>query len=207
MTGETWAEDATRLVATSQQVVAAATPPQGLTYEPEGAGVVRVSEGRGGRPEIAIDTAWERSLRPADLGPAVSAALAAHLRADRAEPASVEPWTPRIPEHDLTAALNRLNAALAASSAQLASVQRRLAGEEPATMVANQRGSVRVQVQNGRLAGVEIDPAWASGKTGATIAMEIGDVLAEALDAEQPPALDPIVTDPYAALAFLKETL
>ena len=208
MASDSFAADIDRLLAGSRQVIAAARPPEGMMPASGSSDLVRVTDGRGGRPEITIATAWERSVRASELGHVVSRALASFDQATRqaAVAEAPEPWTPTVPDRDLTPALNRLNAALAASAAQLSSMMRRLEGEPPQSII-GERGHVRIDVEDGRVGMVTIDPTWATGKSGATIAMEVGNVLADVLAAEPPPPQDPIVTDPYAALAFLKETL
>lgn len=209
MARDSFAADAERLLAGSRRVIAASRAPEGMLPDPVTSDAVRVTDGRDGRPQITIHATWERSLPAGDLGNAVTGALAAFHRSNEPVGSSaedVEPWSPTVPTGDLTPALNRLNAALAESSAQLSAVMRRLSGEASPTITGD-RGHVRVAVEDGRAGVVTIDPSWASGKSGATVAMEVGNVLADALAVEPLPVKDPMVTDPYAALAFLKETL
>jgi hypothetical protein len=53
---------------------------------------------------------------------------------------------------------------------------------------------------------VEIDPRWATGKSGTTIGMEISGVVADAATTRTEPT-DSLATDPSAVYEFLRETL
>jgi hypothetical protein len=204
----THASEIDRLIHSSKDVIAAARRPAGLEAEVPVSSAVKVAEGRAGAPEVRIETAWERVVPAAELGDAVTAAITSFLR--ERQPA-VEPeeelpaWHPDTSGQNLNAAMQRINAALDASFAKLGEAQGQLTGVGRATL-SDERGRVRAQAQDGHVTSVEIDPAWATGKSGATIGMEISGVMADAATTRTEPA-DPLATDPRAVYEFLRETL
>jgi hypothetical protein len=202
------ASEIDRLIHSSKDVIAAARRPDGLDPAVPLSSAVKVTEGRTGAPEVRIETAWERDLPAAELGTAVTAAITSFLR--ERQPA-VEPeedlpeWHPDTSGQNLNAAMQRINAALDASFAKLAEAQGQLTGERRTTL-ADERGHVRAQAQDGTVTSVEIDPRWATGKSGTTIGMEISGVVADAATTRSEPT-DPLATDPRAVYEFLREAL
>ena len=204
----THASDIDRLIHSSKDVIAAARRPDGLELEVPVSSAVKVTEGRAGAPEVRIETAWERVVPAAELGDAVTAAITSFLRERQAvvEPEEELPaWHPDTSGQNLNAAMERINAALDASFAKLGEAQGQLTGERRATLT-DERGRVRAQAQGGNVTSVEIDPAWATGKSGTTIGMEISGVMADAGTTRTEPT-DPLATDPRAVYEFLRETL
>jgi len=168
---------------------------------------VTVLEGRDGGPEVRLDTAWERLVPATELGTAVTAAITTFLRAQQpeAEPVEALPaWHPDTSGENLTAAMERINAALGESYAKLAHSQKLLAGEAPT--LATERGTVRARAQDGNVVAVDIDASWATGKSGATIGMEISGVMADGATTRTTPG-DPLATDPLAVYDYLREML
>ena len=204
----THASEIDRLIHSSKDVIAAARRPAGLELEAPVSSAVKVAEGRAGVPEVRIETAWERVVPAAELGMAVTAAITSFLRERQPAVAPEEElpaWHPDTSGQNLNAAMQRINAALDASFAKLAEVQGQLTGEGRSTL-ADERGRVRAQAQDGTVTSVEIDPAWATGKSGATIGMEISGVTADAATTRTT-STDPLATDPRAVYEFLRETL
>lgn len=204
----THASEIDRLIHSSKDVIAAARRPDGLELEVPVSSAVKVTEGRAGAPEVRIETAWERVVPAAELGRAVTAAITSFLRERQAVVAPEEElpaWQPDTSGQNLNAAMERINAALDASFAKLGEAQGQLTGERRATL-ADERGRVRAQAQGGNVTSVEIDPAWATGKSGTTIGMEISGVMADAGTTRAEPT-DPLATDPRAVYEFLRETL
>lgn len=204
----THASEIDRLIHSSKDVIAAARRPDGLEAEVPVSSAVKVAEGRAGAPEVRIETAWERVVPAAELGDAVTAAITSFLRERQAvvEPEEELPaWHPDTSGQNLNAAMERINAALDASFAKLGEAQGQLTGERRATLT-DERGRVRAQAQGGNVTSVEIDPAWATGKSGTTIGMEISGVMADAGTTRTEPT-DPLATDPRAVYEFLRETL
>jgi len=164
----THASEIDRLIHSSKDVIAAARRPDGLEAEVPVSSAVKVAEGRAGAPEVRIETAWERVVPAAELGDAVTAAITSFLRERQAvvEPEEELPaWHPDTSGQNLNAAMERINAALDASFAKLGEAQGQLTGERRATLT-DERGRVRAQAQGGNVTSVEIDPAWATGKSG-----------------------------------------
>ena len=204
----THASEIDRLIHSSKDVIAAARRPDGLELEAPVSSAVKVAEGRAGVPEVRIETAWERVVPAAELGMAVTAAITSFLRERQPAVAPEEElpaWHPDTSGQNLNAAMQRINAALDASFAKLAEVQGQLTGEGRSTL-ADEGGRVRAQAQDGTVTSVEIDPAWATGKSGATIGMEISGVTADAATTRTT-STDPLATDPRAVYEFLRETL
>ena len=202
------ASEIDRLIHSSKDVIAAARRPDGLELDVPVSSAVKVTEGRAGAPEVRIETAWERVVPAAELGTAVTAAITSFLRERQpvVEPEEELPaWHPDTSGQNLNAAMERINAALDASFAELGEAQGQLTGERRATL-ADERGRVRAQAQGGNVTSVEIDPAWATGKSGNTIGMEISGVMADAAMTRTEPT-DPLATDPRAVYEFLRETL
>jgi len=196
------------LIHSSKDVIAAARRPDGLDPAVPASSAVKVTEGRAGVPEVRIETALERVVPAAELGTAVTAAITSFLRERQPEVAPEEElpaWQPDTSGQNLNGAMLRINAALDASFAKLAEAQGQLTGEGRATL-ADERGRVRAEVQGGTVTSVEIDPGWATGKSGATIGMEISGVMADAATTRTEPT-DPLATDPRALYEFLRETL
>jgi len=204
----THASEIDRLIHSSKDVIAAARRPDGLELEVPVSSTVKVTEGRAGAPEVRIETAWERVVPAAELGTAVTAAITSFLRERQpvVEPEEELPaWHPGTSGQNLNAAMERINAALDASFAKLGEAQGQLTGERRATLT-DDRGRVRAEAQGGNVTSVEIDPAWATGKSGTTIGMEISGVMADAATTRTEPT-DPLATDPRAVYEFLRETL
>jgi len=204
----THASEIDRLIHSSKDVIAAARRPDGLELEVPVSSTVKVTEGRAGAPEVRIETAWERVVPAAELGTAVTAAITSFLRERQpvVEPEEELPaWHPDTSGQNLNAAMERINAALDASFAKLGEAQGQLTGERRATLT-DDRGRVRAEAQGGNVTSVEIDPAWATGKSGTTIGMEISGVMADAATTRTAPT-DPLATDPRAVYEFLRETL
>lgn len=207
MSENTHASHIDRLIQGSKDVIAAARRPDGMDAEVDVPSAVKVTEGRTGQPEIRLDATWERAVPAAELGTAVTAAITSFLRSQQAEVAPVEEleeWHPDTSGQNLNAAMERISAALDASFAKLAEAQGQLGGDR--VSVAADRDRIRAEAQDGQVTAVEIDPAWATGKSGATIGMEISGVIAAAATTRTTPS-DPLATDPHAVYEFLRETM
>ena len=207
MSENTHASHIDRLIQGSKDVIAAARRPDGMDTEVDVPSAVKVTEGRAGQPEVRLDATWERAVPAAELGTAVTAAITSFLRSQQAVVVPVEEleeWHPDTSGQNLNAAMERISAALDASFAKLAEAQAQLGGD--LVSVAADRDRVRAQARDGQVTAVEIDPAWATGKSGATIGMEISGVIADAATTRTPPS-DPLATDPHAVYEFLRETM
>ena len=207
MSENTHASRIDRLIQGSKEVIAAARRPDGMDVEVDVPSAVKVTAGRTGAPEVRVDATWERAVPAAELGTAVTAAITSFLRSQQTVVAPVEEleeWHPDTSGQNLNAAMERISAALDASFAKLAEAQGQLGGD--LVSVASDRDRVRAQARGGHVTAVEIDPAWATGKSGATIGMEISGVITDAATTRMPPS-DPLATDPHAVYEFLRETM
>lgn len=201
-----------QLIAEGKQVIAACQPPDGLLPQ-RFADVVTVVADADGSPQVRVRQDWEQRLPAAELGSAVTEAIRSFLVNQRPSSEDALLLEPELSADRLNPSVDRLNLVMERLIEALDTTQRQLRevqamkAEMPEPTITNRTEQVKIY-RSGDSLTITIDPAWAHGRTGAAVSLEVDELIGEAMAMtlpEQP--VDRLATDVRDIYDLLRSAL